>query len=178
MRGDRTLFLFAFADDASAGAGGIREQKDVLRRRFGDSGWECPQILEALGARPELYFDRVSQIRMENEAGLWSRNRVSLIGDAAFCVSLLAGQGSALAMIAAYLLAGELHRAAGDYGRAFARYQEQFAPFVSGKAEGRAASRRLLRAEIEDGDVLPQSGDESSLVLLGLGSLHRTGPYR
>lgn len=55
---------------------------------------------------------------------------MTLVGDAASCVSLLAGQGSALAMVAAYILAGELHRARGDYGRAFARYEQIFGPFV------------------------------------------------
>jgi 2-polyprenyl-6-methoxyphenol hydroxylase-like FAD-dependent oxidoreductase len=56
-----------------------------------------------------------------------------LLGDAAFCVSLLAGQGSALAMVAAYILAGELHRCGGDYAEAFARYQQVFAPLVAQK---------------------------------------------
>jgi 2-polyprenyl-6-methoxyphenol hydroxylase-like FAD-dependent oxidoreductase len=66
-------------------------------------------------------------------AGLWTRGRVSLVGDAASCISLLGGQGSALAMVAAYILAGELHRSDGDYSRAFGRYQELFGPFVAKK---------------------------------------------
>jgi 2-polyprenyl-6-methoxyphenol hydroxylase-like FAD-dependent oxidoreductase len=70
---------------------------------------ECPHILDELDRTGELYFDTVSQIRMQN----WSRGRVALAGDAAFCVSLLAGQGSALAMISAYLLAGEIGAAHG-----------------------------------------------------------------
>ncbi len=135
MRGDRTMFLFTFADDdeAAAGPGDMQSQKALLRRRFGNSGWECPRILEALDATNDLYFDRVSQIRMDAREGLWTQGRVSLLGDAASCASLLAGQGSALAMVAAYILAGELHRAGGDYAQAFARYQELFAPFVQGK---------------------------------------------
>ncbi|MGB7282660.1 MAG: hypothetical protein WBE13_10395 [Candidatus Acidiferrum sp.] len=67
---------------------------------------------------------------MKTQQGLWSRGRVTLVGDAASCVSLLAGQGSALAMIAAYILAGELHRANGNYAEAFRRYEELFGPFV------------------------------------------------
>lgn len=130
MRGDRTMFLFIFADNQPAAPEGLQAQKALLRKRFGDSGWECPQILDALDAATDLYFDRVSQIRMDPRRGLWSRGRVTLIGDAAFCVSLLAGQGSALAMVAAYILAGELHRAPGDYTKAFAHYQDLFAPFV------------------------------------------------
>jgi 2-polyprenyl-6-methoxyphenol hydroxylase-like FAD-dependent oxidoreductase len=132
MRGNRTMFLFTFAD-ADDGPGDIHSQKALLRRRFGNRGWECPRILDALDATNDLYFDRVSQIRMDTREGLWTQGRVSLLGDAASCVSLLAGQGCALAMVAAYILAGELHRAGGDYAQAFARYQQLFAPFVQGK---------------------------------------------
>jgi 2-polyprenyl-6-methoxyphenol hydroxylase-like FAD-dependent oxidoreductase len=132
MRGDRTMFLFTFAD-ADSDTGDIRSQKALLRKRFGNSGWECPRILDALDASDDIYFDRVSQIRMGERPGLWTQGRVTLLGDAASCVSLLAGQGSALAMVAAYILAGELHRSGGDYVQAFARYQQLFAPFVEGK---------------------------------------------
>ena len=133
MRGDRTLFLFTFADEGIDKTDDVLSQKALLRKRFGKSGWECPQILDALDGTNDLYFDRVSQIRMDEREGLWTRGRVSLLGDAASCVSLLAGQGSALAMVAAYILAGELHRAGGNYAEAFARYQNLFGPFVRGK---------------------------------------------
>lgn len=133
MRGDRTMFLFTFADEDVDEAGDVPYQKALLRKRFEKSGWECPQILEALDSTNELYFDRVSQIRMDEQEGLWTRGRATLVGDAASCVSLLAGQGSALAMVAAYILAGELHRANGNYAEAFARYQDLFGPFVRGK---------------------------------------------
>jgi 2-polyprenyl-6-methoxyphenol hydroxylase-like FAD-dependent oxidoreductase len=133
MRGDRTMFFVTFAEDDPAIPATIEEQKQLLKRRFGSSGWESPRIIEALEASGDLYFDRVSQIRMESRKGLWSEGRVTLLGDAAFCVSLLGGQGSALAMVAAYILAGELHRAQGDYAAAFSRYQSLFGPFVRKK---------------------------------------------
>ena len=141
MRGDRTMFLFIFADEDASVPPDVKAQKARLRDRFGNSGWECPQILDALDSTSDLYFDRVSQIRMNRpdhidpRQGLWTRGRVTLAGDAAFCVSLLAGQGSALAMVAAYILAGELHRANGDYAQAFARYQDVMGPFVLAKQE-------------------------------------------
>lgn len=108
LRGDRTLFLFVFADERGdlIDSDDTQSQKKALHMQFGDLSWECPQILAAMESCPELYFDRVSQIRMDT----WSRGRVGLIGDAAFCPSLLASQGSALAMIAAYVVAGELSR--------------------------------------------------------------------
>ncbi|HTU44018.1 MAG TPA: FAD-binding domain [Bryobacteraceae bacterium] len=130
MRNNRTMFLFTFAERNPHPANDISSQKSLLRRRFGNSGWECPQILAALDRSAELYFDRVSQIRMELQPALWTKGRVTLLGDAASCVSLLAGEGSSLTMAAAYLLAGELHSAAGNYARAFARYQQIFGPFV------------------------------------------------
>lgn len=128
MRDDRTMFLFTFADP-DPDSGDLSAQKALLRRRFGASGWECPAILDALDRVDEMYFDRVSQIRMN----AWSRGRIALVGDAAWCVSLLAGQGSALAMAGAYILAGELHRAKGDYRAAFERYQALFAPLIRSK---------------------------------------------
>ena len=74
----------------------------------------------------EPYSDRVIQIRMDT----WSHQRVGLIGDAAFCPSLLAGQGSALAMIAAYVLAGELGKAKSSPVEALRRYESLLHPFM------------------------------------------------
>lgn len=128
MRNDRTMFLFTFADP-DPGSGDLSAQKALLRRRFGASGWECPAILDGLERVSDFYFDRVSQIRMN----AWSRGRVALVGDAAHCVSLLAGQGLALAMAGAYILAGEIHRAKRDYQSAFARYQALFGPLIRTK---------------------------------------------
>jgi 2-polyprenyl-6-methoxyphenol hydroxylase-like FAD-dependent oxidoreductase len=129
MRDDQTLFLFTFVDEKPAVPGDLAGQKALVRDRFSGSGWECPQILEALERADGMYIDRVSQIRMDR----WSQGRVALVGDAAFCVSLLGGQGSALAMVGAYLLAGELKRASGDYGTAFARYQERLGALILSK---------------------------------------------
>jgi 2-polyprenyl-6-methoxyphenol hydroxylase-like FAD-dependent oxidoreductase len=140
MRNDRTMFLFTFADPDPHGPSELADQKALLRERFAHSGWECPQILEALDAAHDLYFDRVSQIELDPT---WTNGRVTLVGDAAFCVSLLGGQGSALAMAAAYILAGELQRAGGAHQDAFARYQQLFGPFVSMKQR---AARRFAGA--------------------------------
>jgi 2-polyprenyl-6-methoxyphenol hydroxylase-like FAD-dependent oxidoreductase len=126
MRDDRTMFLFTFRDPDPTSGDTIDAQKQLLRNRFGSTGWECPQIMHAMDSTEDFYFDRVSQIHMP----AWSSGRVVLLGDAAFCVSLLAGQGSALAMISAYILAGELHRANGDYAHAFEAYHQLFGPFV------------------------------------------------
>jgi 2-polyprenyl-6-methoxyphenol hydroxylase-like FAD-dependent oxidoreductase len=132
MRGDRTLFLFIFRSDHVREAGDTATCKARLRREFGDAGWECPQILAALDDAEDLYFDNVSQICMNR----WSRGRVLLIGDAAACVSLLAGEGTGLAMTEAYVLAGELARAEGDHREAFDAYEGRLRPFIQGKQDG------------------------------------------
>jgi 2-polyprenyl-6-methoxyphenol hydroxylase-like FAD-dependent oxidoreductase len=126
MRDDRTMFLFIFADANPELPADLGGQRALLRERFSDSGWECPGILAALDDTDSLYMDRVSQIHMER----WSHGRVALVGDAEYCVSLLGGQGSALAMVGAYVLAGELKRASGDHVAAFARYQARLGSFL------------------------------------------------
>ena len=141
LRNDRTLFLFVFADERGrlTDLHDIAAKKEALRSHFGGLGWECPQILVALDSCAELYFDPVSQIRMKS----WSKGRVGLVGDAAFCPSLLAGQGSALAMAAAYVLAGELGATGSSPEQALKRYEERLHPFMLGKqkaAEKFAAS--------------------------------------
>jgi 2-polyprenyl-6-methoxyphenol hydroxylase-like FAD-dependent oxidoreductase len=131
LRDNRTLFLIVFraSKQALVDLHDMSAQKAMLHREFDDAGWECAQILSALDRTKELYFDTVSQIRID----CWSRGRVALVGDAAFAPSLLAGQGSALAMTAAYVLAGELGTAEGQYQHAFDRYERTLREFIDGK---------------------------------------------
>lgn len=136
MRDDKTLFLFVFHDEylnANEPAN-ERERKAALKHAFADVDWECPQILNLLENTGDFYFDHVNQIRMQR----WSNGRVALIGDAAACVSLLAGEGTGLAMAEAYVLAGELARAEGDYRAAFARYEARMMPFLQRKQQSAA----------------------------------------
>ncbi len=134
LRDDRTLFLFVFAADLDAMAAtlDLPAQKAILRERFGNGKWECSRILSEMDRTQELYFDRVSQIKM----GTWSKGRAALVGDAAFCVSLMAGQGSALAMTAAYVMAGELALAGGAHEAAFAKYERLLRRYLESKQQG------------------------------------------
>jgi 2-polyprenyl-6-methoxyphenol hydroxylase-like FAD-dependent oxidoreductase len=131
MRGEKTLFLFVFTTDHMSGPDpqDLSEVKTTLCQVFGNAGWECPEILRKLNGASEVYFDRVSQIVMDH----WSKERVALIGDAAAAVSLLAGEGAGLAMVQAYVLAGELSRAGADHREAFRRYERQLRPIVEAR---------------------------------------------
>lgn len=132
LHGDRTLFLLVFSRRRAALPVTLDQQKAMLREIYRDGKWECPRVLDELDRADELYFDSVSQIRMQS----WSRGRIALLGDAAFCVSLLAGQGSALAMISAYVLAGELANAGGRHEQAFGRYEALLRGFIDTKQRG------------------------------------------
>jgi len=136
LHDDRTLFLFVLRTEADAlhPMPDLMAQKTLLRKRYGGGGWETDRILDALQQTQDLYFDRVSQIKMDR----WSQGRIALVGDAAFCVSLMAGQGSALAITAAYALCGELARANGRYEDAFLKYENLLRDFIAGKQRGAA----------------------------------------
>ena len=139
LRGDRTMFLFVFGDEHMEGPEprDDAQRRAVLKRVFGDMGWECPRILHAMESAGDVYFDQVSQIEM----GRWSKGRVALVGDAAACVSLLAGEGTGLALAEAYVLAGELAAAGGGHADAFRRYEERLRPFITAKQR---SARRFL----------------------------------
>ena len=142
LRGDRTMFGLLFRSEMMSAPEPLNaiERKAILRHVFADAGWECPRILQAMDQVSDVYYDRVSQIRME----AWSKGRVVLIGDAAGCVSLLGGEGAGLAMAEACVLAGELDRAGHHYEAAFRRYEELLRPFV----EARQKSGRYFAAAL------------------------------
>jgi 2-polyprenyl-6-methoxyphenol hydroxylase-like FAD-dependent oxidoreductase len=131
MRDDKTLFLFVFRDEYIRGG----EPKSIVREAFSGSGWEWPQIEPELARTSKLYFDTVSQVRMNR----WTRGRTALVGDAAACVSLMAGEGTGLAIAGAYVLAGELHTCRNDFRAAFANYERRLLPFLR-KKQASAAS--------------------------------------
>jgi 2-polyprenyl-6-methoxyphenol hydroxylase-like FAD-dependent oxidoreductase len=102
-------------------------QKKILLDAFaGHTEWKIPQLLDAVRADPEFYFDSVSQIHMPT----WYRGRIALVGDAAHCAELLSGRGISLALGGAHFLAEELEDAGGDHTVAFERYEQRQRPYV------------------------------------------------
>ncbi|MGO9251745.1 MAG: FAD-binding protein [Mycobacterium sp.] len=101
-----------------------------LEKRMADDGWVRPQLLEYMRTAPDFYLDEMSQIKMDR----WSKGRVALVGDAAYCCSPLSGQGTSVALLGAYILAGELAAAsqdgAVDYELGFANYHKEFNDYV------------------------------------------------
>ena len=103
------------------------ERKDALMHAFADMGWECPAILAAMEQAGDIYFDSISQIRMD----VWAKGRVALVGDAAACPSLIAGEGAGFALAEAYVLAGEIRQHPTDIHAALASYQARLMPFIA-----------------------------------------------
>jgi 2-polyprenyl-6-methoxyphenol hydroxylase-like FAD-dependent oxidoreductase len=100
-------------------------QHQLTAEIFRGAGWISPRLVEAMRRADDLFFDSVSQIHMTR----WSSGRVVLVGDAAHAPSFLSGQGSSLALVGAYVLAGEL-AAHADPADAFASYERIARPFM------------------------------------------------
>lgn len=104
----------------------LADQKKLLIEKISNVGWEAPRIVKAIQQTDDLYFERVSQIKAPH----WYRGRVCMVGDAAYCVTPIAGKGTDLAIAGAYILAGELACNA-NYGDAFNAYERRMRPYVS-----------------------------------------------
>ncbi|RSM69293.1 FAD-dependent oxidoreductase [Amycolatopsis sp. WAC 01375] len=97
------------------------QQKEILTAAFADGGWRLPELMEAVNRSDDVYLDSISRVTMDG----YSTGRVALLGDAAYG-NTLAGFGTGLAIVAAYVIAGELAAANGDHEVAFRRYDEKF----------------------------------------------------
>ena len=102
------------------------QQIALLKQKFADAGWETPRVLAALDETTDLYLEAVGQVRMPR----WSKGRIALVGDAAYCASPISGMGTSLGLCGAYVLAGELARHV-DHTQAFAAYEQRMRPYVA-----------------------------------------------
>ncbi|WP_039805090.1 FAD-dependent monooxygenase [Nocardia araoensis] len=128
----RAMAMFSFpAGDLEVDYRDVAAQKRLLRERMADLGWLTPRILAHLDDTPDFYLDQVAQVVMDR----WSSGRVGLLGDAAFSASPMSGAGTGLALVGAYLLAGELAAADWDPEAGFAGYERRMRSFVEANQE-------------------------------------------
>jgi hypothetical protein len=109
----------------------IPAQKRLLREQMAAFGWETARILTHLDDTPDFYLDQVAQVVMDH----WAHGRVGLLGDAAFSASPMSGAGTGLALVGAYMLAGELAAADWDPKAGFAGYEERMRTYVEDNQE-------------------------------------------
>jgi len=123
LGGNRLTAMFVFRHE-DVGYVPAEQRAPLLKKVYRGSGWITEQLLnDFLGAEP-IFFDSTTQIVMPS----WSKGRVALLGDACACLTLLAGQGSHMAMAEAYVLARELERYGGEHHAAFAAYEKTLKP--------------------------------------------------
>lgn len=140
----------------------VEGNKKLFSERFTDFGWETPAVLRALSVTAEPYFDSLCQVHLDT----YSRGRVCLLGDAAWCASPRSGMGTSLAIVGAYVLAHELRSAQGDFSIAFARFHTLMAPYA-------ARCQRLALDALKIGEA--DSPWATRLRRLGLRSLRLPG---
>jgi 2-polyprenyl-6-methoxyphenol hydroxylase-like FAD-dependent oxidoreductase len=155
-------------------------QQRLLADAYAGEGWEVPALLTAMDRAPDFYFDALAQVHLDG----WSRGRVGLVGDAAYGASPASGQGTSLALVGAYVLAGELAATAdggADHTAGFAAYERRMRGFVRrNQALGPAnvkrmvmRTRRQVRASMAMLSVLGKLPGRDRMLAAMLAPIHR-----
>jgi 2-polyprenyl-6-methoxyphenol hydroxylase-like FAD-dependent oxidoreductase len=160
-----SFLIFATEKPPFSAHPSVAEHIERTAAVFADGGWEIPRLLEAMRHADDLFFDTVSQIRMP----CWSKGRVGLAGDAAFAPSFLSGQGTSLALVGAYVLAGEL-AAHDNPADALAAYERTVRPF--------AEANQALATKEGGSFFLPRTQEQLDARNRVLASLAGGGPAK
>lgn len=137
----RAVFMFRPRHELDYDYRDVAGQKRLLRNVFHGLGSRVARLLDEVDRADAFYLDSITQLRMDS----WSRGRVSLVGDAGYCPGPAVGGSTSLAMVGAYVLAGELAAADGDHTRAFAEYERAMRDYVVRSREfAIGAAKRLL----------------------------------
>jgi 2-polyprenyl-6-methoxyphenol hydroxylase-like FAD-dependent oxidoreductase len=135
----RALFMFRSKEELEYHYRDVVRQRELLRTAFAGRHAMVDAWLDELDRTPAFYFDSITQLQLDN----WSRGRVTLVGDAGYCPGPAVGGSTSVAVLGAYVLAGELAQANGDYVRAFAAYEQQMADPVR---RSRALARTMAKS--------------------------------
>jgi 2-polyprenyl-6-methoxyphenol hydroxylase-like FAD-dependent oxidoreductase len=137
----RALFMFRSKQELEYHYRDALRQKELLRTAFAGMHATVDGWLDELDRTPAFYFDSITQLQMDT----WSCGRVTLVGDAGYCPGPAVGGSTSLAVLGAYVLAGELARSRGDYLRAFAAYEQELGEMARrSRAFARGAAKALL----------------------------------
>lgn len=122
----RAFATFVHRDPGSLDRHDIGSVTEALRGAFYEDRWRTAEVIDTLPSSGDVYFDTVSQVRMER----WSSGRIALVGDAAYAPAFLSGQGTSIAIAGAYVLASEL--SAHDRPElAYAAYERRLRDYVT-----------------------------------------------
>ncbi|KAI0128249.1 FAD/NAD(P)-binding domain-containing protein [Hypoxylon sp. NC0597] len=117
----------------NAPKGDVKKEKEALAEIYQGAGWRIEEILKALKDADDFYLEHMGLVKLDS----WSRGRVTLLGDAAYCPSASTGMGTTSAIVGAYVLAGEIGRHCKEgvdtkdgLVAALKDYEEKLRPFV------------------------------------------------
>ena len=151
----------------SAKKGDVEQEKQAFREVFHDLGWRSEEILKALETSDDFYCERIGVVVLDH----WSHGRIVLVGDAAYCPSVMTGMGTSCGMTGAYVLAGEIARNCGSStggGRrsqidsiraAFDSYETKLRPLMNHTQKGLTNNPNYM-------DSLPSSNLGIGLIYL------------
>ena len=124
-----------------------------LRADFGDAGWQAERVLQGFEQADDLYSESIGQVF----APAWSRGRVALLGDAAWCAAPVSGMGTSLSLVGAYVLAGEL-ATHDDVRTGLAAYERVLRPHVAQAQKLPPGTPRLANPRTRAGIAAFQTG--------------------
>jgi 2-polyprenyl-6-methoxyphenol hydroxylase-like FAD-dependent oxidoreductase len=123
------------------------QQRKIISEQFAGQGWKIPELLEKVADSKSFYFDKICQIKMPS----WTKGRVALVGDAAYCASPAAAMGGSLAIIGAAALADAFRKHHGNFQLAFQDYNESFHPYIEKVQADAINNLHVLNPRPEDG---------------------------
>jgi 2-polyprenyl-6-methoxyphenol hydroxylase-like FAD-dependent oxidoreductase len=147
----RAFLTFGHAAPGTVNRHDTDEVMDTMRNVFAEDCWRSGEIIDTLPSADDLYFDTVSQIRME----CWSTGRVALVGDAAYAPAFLSGKSTSVAISGAYVLAVELARTDVPQ-QAFAAYERRLRSCVE-KSQDLALRSRYSHGSSPELPAVPGS---------------------
>ena len=137
----RALFMFRSREELEYHYRDAVRQKELLRLAFAGKHAMVDGWLDELDRTPTFYFDSITQLQLDT----WSCGRVTLVGDAGYCPGPAVGGSTSVAVLGAYVLAGELAQVNGDYAQAFAAYEREMADAVRrSRAFARTVAKSLV----------------------------------
>ena len=157
----------------------LEEERVGLAEAFRGGGWKTEEILEGLANAKDFYCERMGLVAMD----YWSRGRIVLVGDAAWCPTAMTGMGTTCGMVGSYVLAGEIDKhftndaykaldkpmSASGIEFAFREYENKMRPWIKTVQHGIADSGENYMDKFPSSSI----GISMSYLAFGLVSLFR-----
>lgn len=118
--------------------GGVAAEKAAIVEIFQGAGWRAEEFLKGLEESDDFYLERLGAVKLD----AWSKGRVALLGDAAYCPTANTGMGTTSAIVGAYVLAGEIEKNCERFGNkdgipvALKQFDQKLRPFMNHVQEG------------------------------------------